>query len=310
MEVIKAANFCEYNIGPMVLAMGTFDGLHSGHQAVINKALEVASRLNYPAGVYTFKPHPAKILKPAFAPGYLISPRQKLALINEFNLDYYIEQRFTKEFSQKEAAEFIREYLIEGVKAAHVVVGENFNFGKKGRGDIRVLKSLGKKYGFGATAIRIITRNGERISSSKIRQMICDGKIKELPEYLGRYYSINGKVIKGAGRGKKLGFPTANLKAETQYVLPPSGVYATYVILRGKRYRSITNFGNNPTFSDNFYSIEVHILDFDNLDIYGENLTIELIDFIRPEMTFNSSKELADQINKDILYTDYLLCYN
>ncbi|HLV09863.1 MAG TPA: riboflavin kinase, partial [Halanaerobiales bacterium] len=124
------------------------------------------------------------------------------------------------------------------------------------------------------------------------------------------YYCINGKVIKGAGRGKKLGFPTANLKTETQYVLPPSGVYATYVLLRGKRYRSITNFGNKPTFSDNVYSIEVHILDYANLEIYGENLSIELIDFIRPEMTFNSSKELANQIKKDILYTDCLLCYN
>ncbi len=310
MEVIKGSNFSDLNIGPLVIALGTFDGIHLGHQAVMNKTKEIARKNNLPSGIYTFSPHPLKIIKPAFAPDSLISPRQKIELLSELDVDYYLEQKFTMEFSQLEYMDFVCKYLVEGINVAYIVVGEDFRFGNHGKGNIKTLKALGKDYGFKATGIKSIKKAGNRVSSTRIREMISRGEISTIPDYLGRYYCLSGKVIKGAGRGREIGFPTANLKLAVDYVLPPRGVYACYVTLLEKKYRGIANFGFNPTFLGNIYSVEVHIFDFDKQDIYGERLSLELVDFIREEITFSSSKELVEQIKKDILYTESLLCYN
>lgn len=310
MEVIKGEKFTDLKIGAIVIALGTFDGIHLGHQAVINKTKEIARKINLPCGVYTFSPHPLKVIKPAFAPNSLISPAQKIELLSNFDIDYYLEQRFTIEFSQLEYTDFILDYLVDQLNVAHIVVGEDFTFGNHGEGNIKTLKAMGKEYGFKATGIRSIKKDGERISSTRIREMITRGEVNKVPEFLGRYYILSGKVIKGAGRGKDLGFPTANLKLAVDYVLPPRGVYACYVKVLERKYRGIANFGFNPTFSGNAYSVEVHILDFDREDIYGEKISIELVNFIREEITFRSSKDLVKQIRKDILYTDSLLCYN
>lgn len=310
MEVIKSSNFNEINIGPMVLAVGTFDGMHLGHQAVINKAKKIGKELKIPVGVYTFNPHPLKILKPAIAPKNIVSSRQKIELLSSFDLDYYLEQKFTIEFAATEFSKFVNDYLIEKFKMKHLVVGEDFHLGNKGEGNLSKLKTLGKALFFDVTGIKNIKNDSERISSTLIRQLIEKGKVNKFDDYLGRNYRLDAKIIRGMGRGQKLGFPTANLNLEEDYVLPLKGVYACYVYYNEKKHKGLVNFGNKPTFAGSNYSIEVHILDFEYKELYSEKIAIELLDYIRDEMTFSSSEELVKQIRKDILYTQNLLWYN
>ncbi|MFW6035802.1 MAG: bifunctional riboflavin kinase/FAD synthetase [Halanaerobiales bacterium] len=310
MEVIKSKHFNNLSIGPIVIAMGTFDGLHLGHQTVIKTAIKIARENNTAVGVYTFDPHPLKIVKPALAPDSILSTRQKIKFISQLDLNFYLQQKFTAEFASLDYEDFIKKYLVDRINISHIVVGEDFKFGRQEKGNITSFKKYGKKYGFGFTAVKSVTKNGQRISSTAIRKMIGNGKIKKIPDYLGRNYRLNGTVIHGDKRGRKIGVPTANLKLETNYKLPPCGVYACWADNNGSRYRGLVNFGYNPTFANNKYSVEVHILNFDKEDIYNEKISIELIDFIREEMTFNSSEELVKQIKKDILYTKSVLCYN
>jgi len=310
MEVIKSSNFKNKNIGPIVLAVGTFDGIHLGHQAVINKAKEISKEAKLPVGVYTFNPHPLEVLKPAVAPKSIISSRQKIELLSHFNLDYYLEQTFTMDFARIDYKSFVNNYLIDKFKISHLVVGEDFRLGNNGQGNLTNLKKIGSQLGFGVTGLKNIKKNISRISSTLIRGLIKKGKVDQLIDYLGRYYRLDGKVIKGMGRGHKMGIPTANLKLDADYVLPSRGVYACYVMYKGKKYHGIVNFGSNPTFAGSKLSIEVHILDFDYEDIYNEKISIDLVEYIREEMTFNSPEQLIKQIEKDILYTQSLLCYN
>lgn len=310
MEVIKSNNFSNLNIGPLVLAVGTFDGIHLGHQAVINRAKKIAEQEKLPIGVYTFNPHPLEILKPVIAPKSIVSSRQKIELLSHFNLDYYLEQKFTIDFARLDYKTFVSEYLIEKFKTTHLVVGEDFSLGNKGAGDVKNLRKLGSKLGFEVTGLESVTKDINRVSSTLIRKLIEDGKVEKVVDYLGRYYRLDGKVIRGMGRGHKMGIPTANLKLDADYALPPTGVYACYVQYKGKKYQGIVNFGNNPTFAGSNFSIEVHILNFEYNNIYNKKLSMELVKYIREEMTFNSSDELIEQIQKDILYTQSLLCYN
>ncbi|MFP4016728.1 MAG: bifunctional riboflavin kinase/FAD synthetase [Halanaerobiales bacterium] len=310
MEVIKSDNFNNLNIGPVVLAVGTFDGIHLGHQAVINRAKEIAENYNLPLGVYTFHPHPLEVLKPAIAPKSIISLRQKIEILSNFNLDYYLEQKFTSDFARMDYKTFVKDFLVERFKVSHLVVGEDFHLGNKGEGNVENIKKIGSRLGFEVTGLDSVKKDSKRISSTRIRTLIDEGKIAKITDYLGRYYRLDGRVIRGMGRGHKLGIPTANLKPDTDYVLPPSGVYACYVLYKGKKYRGIVNFGNNPTFAGTSYSIEVHIFEFEYEDIYQQRISVDLVEFIREEMTFNSPEKLVEQIKKDILYTESLLCYN
>lgn len=308
MEVIKSSNFNNVNIGPMVLTIGVFDGLHLGHQAIINKAKEIGKEKQLPVGIYTFNPNPLKVLKPAIAPKAILSTRQKIELLSSFNLDYYLEQKFTLEFASMEYTEFVRDYLLEKFNVVHLVVGEDFSLGYKGEGTLDNLKKLADSAGFEISCLENIKIGDKRISSTLIRELIEKGRVQEVPEYLGRYYRLDGKVVRGKGRGKILGFPTANMKLDEDYVLPAEGVYAAYVHYNGEKYRAVVNFGNNPTFPGSDYSIEAHIIGFPERELYCEHLSIELVQRIRGEMTFESSEELAEQIKKDILYTENLLC--
>ncbi|MFW5972019.1 MAG: bifunctional riboflavin kinase/FAD synthetase [Bacillota bacterium] len=310
MEVIKSKDFKNIDMGPLVLAVGTFDGVHIGHQEVIKKAVDIAKEKNLPVGVYTFNPHPLKVLKPAIAPRSIISSRQKIELLSNMGLNYYLEQKFSNSFAEMEYKDFVKDFLIGKFRVVHLVVGEDFHLGKNGKGDVQSLSKYGVKHGFKVTGLENITRDDERISSTRIRELIKKGKVDQISDYLGRKYRLDGTVIKGMGRGHKFGIPTANLKLDTDYQIPQKGVYACYVYYKNKQYCGIVNLGYNPTFANNRFSIEVHILNFDKDDIYGEWLSVELIERIRDEMTFDSTEELVARIKKDILYTESLLCYN
>ncbi len=309
MDIIDSNNFNNFNGGPLVVAIGCFDGLHKGHQEIIKNAQKLAEEKNIKSGVYSFVPHPLQILKPDKAPERIINYRQKLKLLMNLDIDFFLKQRFTKKFSTIEFEEFVKEILINKLNIKYVVVGEDFRFGHKGKGNVKILKKLGKKYGLNVKVIKAVKLTGEIISSTKIRQLIKNGKIQNASEYLGRYFQIEGEVISGKGRGNKIGFPTANIVPETNYVLPPDGVYAVYVNYKKKRFKGITNLGFRPTFSEKDYSIETYIMGFSD-KLYGSYLQIDFVNFIRPEKKFNNIKELKQQINKDILYTNNLLCYN
>ncbi len=309
MEVVKSNNFDKIKPESFVIALGSFDGLHLGHQTVINKTMERAAELDLPSGVYTFSPHPLKVINPAEAPSALMSRKQKINYLEKMGVDYFFEQIFTREFSRMDFVNFIKEILVGKLGVAHIVVGEDFKFGRGNRGNVEALEVLGSQYGFSTSGIDTIKLNSRRVSSTLIREMIKKGRVNLVQDFLGRYYRLDARVVPGEGRGRIMGFPTANLELMTDYTLPPNGVYAVYATYQGRRYKAIANFGVKPTFNSDNYSIEVHLFDLDQ-DLYGESISIELIEFLRKEMTFTSSDQLIDQIKKDILYTDSLLCYN
>lgn len=307
MEVIKNSEFNDRYIRPVSVAIGAFDGLHPGHQTIINKTIEKAQKKNMSSGVYSFYPHPLKIIAPEQAPSSLFSVNQKVNILDSMGIDYYFEQKFSTEFSRMNFEKFITKIMIEQLNVKHIVVGDDFKFGHHGTGNIDILKKMKKKYNFEVSVLKPVKIGGKKISSSRIRKLIKEGKIDELPKYFGRYYKLEGKVIYGEGRGHKIGIPTANLKLNSNYVLPPRGVYAAYVYYNNDKYKAIANFGVKPTFNKKDYSIETHLIDFSG-DLYGETLIIELISFIRKEITFKNTTQLIQQIKKDKLYTDKVLC--
>ena len=197
--------------------------------------------------------------------------------------------------------------MIKKLNISHIIVGNDFKFGKDQFGDTDKLKEISKKYNISVHALEVLKESNSKISSTHIRKLIREGNVAEVSKYLGRNYILEGKVITGEGRGKKLGIPTANIKLDTDYVLPPKGVYACYAHYNNKKYDAIVNFGKKPTFANKKYSIEVHIFDMAK-DIYGSKLKVELIDFVRGQKAFSSEEELVSQIKDDILYTRNLLC--
>lgn len=306
MKVVVSDNFDKFDFSTAI-AIGSFDGLHRGHKRIITKTAKIADRLGVRSGVYSFHPHPREVITPQKSLSFLISRNQKINLLEKMNIEYYFEQKFDHEFADKKFIEFIEEILNKKLNVKQVVIGDDFTFGYNGEGDAAKLKELGDYYGFKVTIIMAVKKDDKKISSTRIRNLIRKGELQKASRLLDRYYSLEGKVVHGCGRGRDLGIPTANLDLTTNYVLPPSGVYACYIKLGCRKHAGIVNFGHNPTFSDNEYSVEVHIFDFDQ-DIYGEMLEIELVETIRGEMTFSSSKDLVNQIKEDILYTKKLLC--
>jgi len=307
MEVVKSNNFDQLDAGPFVLTIGTFDGIHLGHKKIIQKAIKISKYLEVKNGVFSFSPHPLKIINPDRVPLVISSYQQKLKLLEKLNVDHYFDQLFNRDFAHINFHDFVRDVLVDHFKVKHIVVGKDFRFGYKNMGNVRYLNELGEKYNFKVSSLKPVTLDGKKISSTIIRRLIKNGDIEKVIEYLGRYYQLEGNVIYGHGRGKKIGFPTANIELATNYVLPPNGVYAVYAYYQGNKYKAIANFGFKPTFSDKDYSIEIHFLNLEK-NLYGEKIYIDLVDFIRDEITFTSTKDLKKQIDKDILYTRKILC--
>ncbi len=307
MEVIVSDKFNSINNKPVAIAIGSFDGLHKGHLKIIEKQKQIAQNNNLATGIYSFTPHPLKIINPDKAPGYLLSVNQKINILDNLNLDYLFQQKFTPEFARIEFDKFIKNILINKLNIRYIIVGSDFRFGHKGAGNIDTLKAMASRHNFKVNVVNPLKINEKVVSSSFIRKLIKKGEIAEVSKFLGRNFEIEGKVVKGDGRGKKLGFPTANLKLETNYVLPPGGVYAGKVHFNGQHFRGIGNFGYKPTFSNNNYNIEIHILNFSG-NIYGKRLSFELVNYVREEMCFETKAGLIKQIQDDILYTQRHLC--
>ena len=306
MNIIKSNTFDQYEIDENIIAIGSFDGIHKGHKKILNKTLKLAADKNLKSGLLTFEPHPQEVVTDEDEHYYITSLAQKRKIISEMGFDYYFEMNFTQDIAQTPFDDFVKKIIVDNLNTKHIVVGSDFTLGYKGDGNINKLRKLGKKYNFQVTAVEPLKIGNHKISSSVIRDLIKSGNLDVLKEHLDKNFIIEGEVVKGYGRGKKLGIPTANIKPSTKYVLPPDGVYAVYVYLNGEKYKGVANFGHKPTFEDDDFTIEVHLPNFSG-DIYGEFVNIELVEYLRGEKEFKNVDDLIETIKQDILYIKEVL---
>ena len=285
-----------------VIALGNFDGLHRGHQAVIGAAVDAARAAGVAAGVMTFEPHPRQVFRPDDPPFRLSPFRIKARLIEAMGVDYLYTQTFDRDFSQRSAENFITEILLGGLKVSRVVVGADYVFGHQRKGNLALLQSLAAAHGVAVTAVSEQRDSaGPRYSSSNIRTALVEGRPHDAARLLGRFWELEGRVEQGDQRGRTIGFPTANLP-HRDYLHPAKGVYAVRAgIDRGAEtvWRDgVANFGNRPTFDKTDLLLEVHLFDF-NEDLYSRHLRVALIDHLRPEMKFSGLDALKAQIAAD-----------
>lgn len=282
-----------------VVTMGVFDGVHRGHRYIFKKVLRRARQLRATSIVYTFDPHPVKVLVPDACPPMIMTFTQKREQIKKLGMQKVVVQKFTRRFARLSPQQFFNRIIIHQLKARELFVGYDFTFGFHRSGTAELLESLGKKAGIRVTVVEPFLWKETLVSSTRIRQLLARGLLRPAQELIGSPYTMEGKVIRGRGIGKsQVGIHTANLRWENDLILP-AGVYATYTLVKGKRHRSVTNIGPNPTFGVHPPSVETHLLNF-NKNILGEKISIEFVEKIREEIAFASAKELAAQIQNDI----------
>ena len=283
---------------PTVLTLGVFDGLHLGHQQIMRTVVERASAAGAHATAITFDPHPRAVLHPESAPPLLQTLDQRLANFEVLGIEQAIVIPFTRAFAANPADDFLRDIVHDRLHAKEVYLGKGFAFGKDRGGNIDLLRRMSSELGFVADEVGEVRLRGNRISSSKIRELLADGRVNLARRMLGRPYGVEGVITRGNRRGHTIGFPTANLKPHNR-VIPRFGVYATATLVEGTWRRSITNIGVRPTFENEAEpSIETYIFDFDG-DLYGDVLRVRFLHRIRDERKFSGIDELKAQIEKD-----------
>ena len=282
------------------VTIGSFDGVHLGHQAIIRRLVDGAHAQGLLAVVITFFPHPSKVLKGNGSPFYLTTPEQRADILSSLQVDLAVTLSFNKELAALTADEFIG-LLSENLNLKRLLVGHDFALGRGREGNFEVLGVLGKKYHYLLEGLSPLLVAGELVSSSRIRELISQGNVARAAEYLGRRYAVEGKVVPGDGRGRTIGIPTANLEIWEEQLIPARGVYASIADTGSIEVPSVTNIGVRPTFENQSSQprVETHLLNF-NRDLYGTNLHLEFVDFLRPERRFPSVQALVDQIQTDI----------
>ncbi len=288
------------------VAMGTFDGLHLGHRAVIREVLDLQKSSGGSAVVVTFEPYPQEILSPERSPARLTTPEEKRVLLGSMGVDATVALRFDRRMAAMDAAGFFRTVLGHlGMKS--LFVGYNFTVGRERGGDLETLRRIGKDLGFDVRIVSPVLHEGSPISSTRIRGRVRDGGIDSANEMLGHAYAMHGRVVEGSGRGRSLGYPTANLALDDERkLLPADGVYAVWTVRRGERLAGIMNVGRRPTFGAEGRSVEVHVMDFRG-DMYGDVLTVEIVDRLRKEERFADEVQLRIQIGHDVEIARQLL---
>lgn len=307
MEVIRGlgGRNATGRAAPRVATIGFFDGVHRGHQAVIGRAVEAAAATGVPSAVVTFDRHPREVLTPESVPALLTSLERKAELVEGLGVDALLVLAFTREFSTWPPDEFARRVLSAGLGAVRVVVGANFTFGHRAAGTIETLEELGPAYGFVAEEVSLVGR-GRPLSSSAIRQALLAGETAWPRRALGRPFRLDGTVVRGAGRGRGLGFPTANLAVAPGLLVPGPGVYAGRAVLANDSRPAAISVGTNPTFGDEGVRVEAHLLDFDG-DLVGRGIGLEFWERLRDQVAFDSVRELVDQIAADVARTLHLV---
>jgi riboflavin kinase/FMN adenylyltransferase len=319
--------------GRSVVTIGVFDGVHRGHQTIVGRAAELARETGLPVVVITFDPHPDEVVRPGTHPPLLLSPKRRAELLAGLGVDAVMVLPFTLALSQMSPDDFVQSVLVERLHAARVVVGENFRYGHKARGDVALLDELGDKYDFTAEGVPLVA-NGEAISSTFVRERLAAGDVETAAAALGRPHRVEGVVVRGHQRGRALGFPTANLETPPYTAIPSDGVYAGWLecfpVDRGERasnaaasnaaasnaaassagsaaegppetrWPAAISIGTNPTFEGAERSVEAYALDRDDLDLYGEHVAVDFAVRIRDTLKFDSVEALVAEMRRDV----------
>jgi riboflavin kinase/FMN adenylyltransferase len=287
-----------------VLTIGTFDGVHKGHQKLIDRITGIAQKTGGESIIVTFHPHPRIVINPEDKSLRLLNTtEEKIALLEKFGADNVVIVPFSRDFSEQSAGSYIENFLVKNFHPRYIVIGYDHKFGKDRKGGYQLLESVKTQFGFEMEEITKEMLDDIAISSTKIREALVKGDIELANHLLGHRYTITGTVVRGLQNGRKLGFPTANIQVADEYkLIPGTGIYAVLVHCRGQVYKGMLSIGTNPTFDGKTQTIEVNLLDFDE-DIYGDSLTLEFVAFLRHEMKFSSIDDLIVALKNDELAT-------
>ena len=291
--------------GRSVITIGVFDGVHRGHQRIVGSAAELARERGLRSVVITFDPHPDEVVRPGTHPPLLSSTKRRIELLEGLGTDAVVVVPFTLELSKVGPDEFVQSVLVDRLHAAHVIVGEDFRFGHKAKGDVALLKELGEKYDFTAEGVPLVA-NGDKISSTSIRERLDAGEVEEAAHALGRPHRVEGVVVRGHQRGRQLGFPTANLETLPHTAIPADGVYAGWLVCDSDRYPGFRwpaaiSIGTNPTFEGaGERTVEAYALDRTDLDLYGEHMAVDFEARIRDTLKFDSIDALIEEMHRDV----------
>jgi riboflavin kinase/FMN adenylyltransferase len=298
MRIVRGLESYRPDGRPSAVALGVFDGVHRAHRAILGTAVSRARADDAVALACTFDRHPMEILQPDRKPAAITTLDERLGLIAETGVEAVVVLAFTRELAGVEPEAFVKDILLDRLHARHVVVGFNHRFGRGARGDAGLLQELGARLGFQAHVVSPLEVDGVPVSSTEIRTALQRGDVTRAARFLGRPYAIAGSVTAGAGRGRTLGFPTANIEAD-RALLVPRGVYLGRLTVEGRPRAAVVNVGVRPTFGEATLAIEAHVLDFSG-DLYGRAVRLEFVDRLRDEMRFASVDELRAQIARDV----------
>ncbi len=283
---------------PTIVTIGSFDGLHIGHQQLVRDLVAHARKTDSLSAVVTFHPHPRAVLRPWLNPKVLTTPGEKAVLLAQMGLDILILLRFTQRLARTPAAEFMH-LLYECLNMAELWVGPDFALGRGREGDVAALSQMGARWGFQVRIVEAVSVDGRPVSSTWVRELLAAGQVTEARRLLGRPYSLAGEVVGGARRGRCLGFPTANLAVRPERAVPPDGVYAVYALIGDERWPAVANVGERPSFNTGERAIEVHLIGYQG-DLYGRDLVVEFVKRLRPERRYEDVCELVRQIGRDV----------
>jgi len=298
MEIFRHIEDRGLSLPGSAATLGNSDGIHLGHQALIHNTIADARRLGLPSVILTFEPHPLKVLAPQRAPKLILAHKDKMQLLQSLGMDIVVVQHFDAAFADIEAEAFVRRCLVERLKVKKLWIGKDLRFGRGRRGSAEDLIAWGKTAGFEVGVVEPVMVGGVRVSSSRVRQLLAEGRVDDAHAMLGRYHHVSGRVVAGHRRGRTLGFPTANIASRTE-VLPADGIYATLLQLGDETLPSVSNVGVNPTFGAGPRTVESFILDF-GADIYGRTVKLFFVERIRAEKKFASAEALVEQMGDDV----------
>ena len=289
--------------GGCVVTVGFFDGVHRGHQAVVRRAVALAHERGAPAVVLTFDPHPSEIVRPGTHPPRLSTAAHRSDLMEQLGVDAVLVLPFTAELSQLTPEEFVRQVLVERLHAVAVVVGQNFRFGHRAAGSVETLAELGQKYGFTAEGLPLTAPEGvaeQRFSSTDVRRMVLAGDVEAAALRLGRPHRVEGIVVRGAQRGREMGFPTANVDTPLHTAIPADGVYAGWLVVDGDPLSAAISIGTNPTFDGTARTVEAYAIGRTDLELYGKYVAVDFLARLRGQERFDSMEALVKRMNQDV----------
>lgn len=283
---------------PLALSIGMFDGVHLGHQSIINKLNRISESKNLESGILTFWPHPRKVFNPNDDLKLLNTIEEKTYLLQKNGLQQLFLKEFDEDFRNLAGEEFVKQILVEKLQVKHLIIGYDHTFGKNRSGDFSLLKKMGPELGFEVEQVEAVSYKDLNISSTQIRNALSNGDILSANEMLGYNYSISGTVIHGKKIGRTIGYPTANIEVDSIKLLPKKGAYIVDVFVKDQHYKGMLSIGTNPTVEGKTISVEVYILDF-NKDIYGKEISVNFRDFLHEEIKFKGLEELMVRLDED-----------